>query len=209
MIVSPEFIDTAYAITCGLDIGLGRMVLAALYQSLSNTQKFLNSAHPNPFYGPLWVLLGWFWHYFPSLFGTSSRPSRWPQVNAISHQSDPGFWLCSRPANSFLEGFLAFECLLWHILLLTKFKFDMAIVDRALRFYTGPNFKLFWKSELVSGDLILDFSKSGKFHPGFEVYNPHFCAWQFGLAKESPHQLFSRWNIHFHLTLELMGKNYS
>lgn len=49
MIVSPEFVDVAYAFFHGLNIGLGCIVLATLYRSLSDVQISLYSANLDPF----------------------------------------------------------------------------------------------------------------------------------------------------------------
>lgn len=43
--MSSEFIDMVYALSCGIDIGLGRMALATLYRRLIDAHVSLTEGH--------------------------------------------------------------------------------------------------------------------------------------------------------------------
>lgn len=56
---------------------------------------------------------------------------------------------------------------------------------------------LFWVSVLALTDLALNLSCGKKFSSGFKIYNPHFCACQFGLTQSIPMQIVYSMNFPF------------
>lgn len=56
LLVSSEFLNIAYMLSHGLDVGLGRIVLAVLYRSLTDAHTSFSNAHLDPFFASLWMV---------------------------------------------------------------------------------------------------------------------------------------------------------
>ncbi|KAI3443164.1 uncharacterized protein J3R85_000058 [Psidium guajava] len=58
------------------------------------------------------------------------------------------------------------------------------------QFPSREEFNDFWVKVLTPVDLPLRLSKKGRFYHGFEIYSPHYCARQFGLAQGIPMPIY-------------------
>lgn len=55
-LVSKEFGHLAVTLASKDDQPLNKMILAALYKSITDFQTSLTAEHPDPFFRPLWIL---------------------------------------------------------------------------------------------------------------------------------------------------------
>ncbi|XP_048136107.1 uncharacterized protein LOC115748489 isoform X2 [Rhodamnia argentea] len=195
--VSKDLLGIASSLAEGLSIALGPLILAALYRGITHASLAMRGKESGTFSGSFWLLQAWIVLYFPFLF--SNRNHDLPTCNDLSPQPHVpefiGCQLLSRLPLPTPEGTSPLTYFLRILFDFDRDKFDFCPVKSEsfsylYQFPSREEFDDFWVKVLTPVDLPLRLSKKGRFYHGFEIYSPHYCARQFGLAQGLPMPIY-------------------